>query len=148
MKKLFLTIALAASLSASADDYAYLTAQYGGVEQSIELATVRTISFEQDLVVVTTSEARLTFPLAEMQKMYFSATATAIDRLPSETDSLKVIGGVLHVVGQKGIVRVYASNGTLQHVAQVEGRSSISLQSLPKGVYFIQLGNQVIKVSK
>lgn len=148
MKKLFLTIALAASLSASADDYAYLTAQYGGVEQSIELATVRTISFEQDLVVVTTSEARLTFPLAEMQKMYFSATATAIDRLPSETDNLKVIGGVLHVAGQKGIVRVYASNGTLQHMAQVEGRSSISLQSLPKGVYFIQLGNQVIKVSK
>lgn len=148
MKKLLLAaLILGSSANAMADDYKYLTAKYNNEEQSIELATIRKITFETGNVVVYTSEGQVTFPLSEMEKMFFSDIPSAIESMPMETASMKVSDGVLCVSG-KGLLRIYSSNGQLQQMAKVDGSARISLQSLPKGIYVANLGNQSIKFNK
>ena len=148
MKKLLVTaLILGSSTNVMADDYKYLTAKYNNEEKSIELASIRKITFEAGDVVVYTSEGQVKFPLSEMEKMLFSEAPTAIESMPMETASMKVSGGVLSVSGN-GLLRIYSSNGQLQQMAKVDGSSRISLQNLPKGVYIINIGNQSIKFNK
>lgn len=148
MKKLLVTaLILGSSTNVMADDYKYLTAKYNNEEKSIELASIRKITFEAGDVVVYTSEGQVKFPLSEMEKMFFSEAPTAIESMPMETASMKVSGGVLSVSGN-GLLRIYSSNGQLQQMAKVDGSSRISLQNLPKGVYIISIGNQSIKFNK
>ena len=75
---------LAVGAMAHAEDYKYLTLGYNSVEASVELATLQKITFENGNVVVTTSNGTQTFPLAQMEKMYFSANATGIQQLQSD----------------------------------------------------------------
>jgi len=147
-KKTILGVLLAASsMTAMADDYQYLTVAYNSIEQSIELATIQKITFEDTNVVVYTSEGQVTFPQDEMEKMFFSITATAIESLPQQSESLKVSNGVLNVTGN-GLLHIYGSNGTLQRMAKIDGSANISLSNLPKGVYIVNIGKQTIKVTK
>lgn len=150
MQKKILLVALLAlgSAVAVADDLQYMTVAYNGIEQSIELESIRKITFENNNVVVYTAEGQLTFAQSEMERMFFSATPTAIESLPTEGEGLRMEGGVLHVSGQTGRLYVYGSNGALQHMAEVSGPASINLGGLAKGVYIVRLGSQVIKIQK
>ena len=70
--------------TAYADDYLYLTMGYNNMEKSIKLETVQKITFENDQVVVTTSDGVETFELAQMQRMFFSDTETAVKSVVAE----------------------------------------------------------------
>lgn len=150
MKKIILTAAaIVLATAAWAEDYKYLTVSTSSNESSIELATVQKITFDMNekLVVVTTSEGQVNFPISEMQKMFFSAEPTAIERLPQTSADLKVANGVLRVKGD-GLLRIYNASGALQRMAKVDGSANISLDNLPAGTYIINLGKQTIKVVK
>lgn len=149
MRKHLLLPALAICLSvpAQADDLQYLTAGYNRVEKSIELATIHTITFENDNVVVSTTAGPVTFPVAQMEKLFFSSTPTAIRELKERSKSLSYVGGVLKVQGT-GVLRVYSISGNLQRLANVRGAANVSLESLPQGIYIIQMGNETIKIQK
>ena len=86
MKKLLIMVLLAVGTAAFADDYKYLTMGYNSVEKSIELSTIQKITFENGKVVVATSNGNQTFALTEMEKMYFSEEATAIERISQEKE--------------------------------------------------------------
>lgn len=150
MKKMILTgIILACGLTAMADDYQYLTVAHADVEQSIELAAIQKITFDTKAgnVVVTTTEGTVNFPITEMEKMFFSATPTAIKAMPLQSNDLKMENGELNVEGN-GMLRIYSSNGTLQRMASVKKGDKVSLENLPKGLYIINMGKQSIKVQR
>ena len=150
MKKIVMAAVLTAmSMTAMADDYSFLTVAYNDIEQSFELATVQKITFDTQnaKVVLTTSNGEVSFPQSEMQKMFFSATATAIEKMPVESDGLKVQGGVLEANGN-GFLRIYNASGALQRMAKVDGQMRVSLEGLPKGVYVVNMGSQTIKLKK
>lgn len=150
MKKFILAIvAIAMSSVAKAEDYKYLTVATSSQESSIELATIQKIMFDmtKETVIVITSEGEVSFPQKEMQKMFFSEAATAIETMAAESDNLQLAGGVLNAKGN-GLLRIYNAAGALQRMANVEGSAKISLGNLPAGVYIINLGNQTIKVKK
>lgn len=86
MKKLIIMAMLAIGTTAFAEDYKYLTMAYNSVEKSIELATVQKITFENGQVVVATSEGQQTFPQSQMEKMFFSQTATSIKEVSTDAD--------------------------------------------------------------
>ncbi len=148
MKK-FIIMALltAGSLHATAQNYQYLTAAYNNVEQSFELATVQKITFEGDNVVITTSEGVTNLPLSQMEKMYFSVEATAVESLASESKGLKLLNGVLTAKGN-GLLYIYNSAGQLMQMAHVDGEMRISISSLRKGIYIVNLGSETIKIGK
>lgn len=148
-KRIIAYLLLAVSIPAMAEDYQYLTVAQSSTEKSIELASIRKITFEAGSgnMVVTTTEGEERFPLSEMGKMFFSATPTAIEAMPMESEGMKIEKGVLKVKGE-GLLRIYTANGSLQHMAKVNGEANISLENLSKGTYIISLGNQTIKIKK
>lgn len=141
-KKLMIAAFLACALGAQADGY--LTATLASREQSVELASVQKITFDQAHVVIQTSEETLTLPLSEMQKISFTATPTAIANLGTESRNLGVQGGTIIVHG-KGLLRVYNSEGRLVSLRRVNGSGQISASALPHGLYIIQLGQETVK---
>ncbi len=145
MKK-YITAILFASLclTSQADDNKYLTATMNGNEQSIELATIQKITFADGQVVIATSEGTIQLPISEMQKFSFTATATAINNLGTQSKNILVTNGVIRVNG-KGLLRIFNSEGRLVSLNNVQGSTSISTSALPHGLYIIQLGEETVK---
>lgn len=150
MKKIiFASLLFVASLPMLADDYQYLTVAHASVEQSIELASIQKITFDTQggHTIVTTTEGEVRFPISEMEKMFFSATPTAIKSLPAKSDNLSYAKGKLNVDAE-GVLYIYAASGQAVRMAKVDGKTSISLSNLPKGTYIVKLGSQTIKIQK
>jgi len=149
MKKILILALVAMSAHTLwADDYNYLTVAYNSVEQSITLSTVQKITFEDSNCVVTTTEGNYSFPLSQMEKMTFTADPTAIEALPLQSENMKCLNGQL-TLGQTGLLRIYNASGALIRVAQVSQKgTTVSLASLPSGLYIVTLGGQTIKVKK
>lgn len=139
--------ASATTMMADGNDYSYLTIQAGSNEQSIELATIQKITFEQDNVLVTTTEGTVTFAQSEVQKLFFSATPSAIKSMSGKAKGLVVSSNTLTANGN-GLLYIYNASGMLQHMAMVQGKARISLSNLPKGIYIICLGSETIKVTR
>ncbi len=150
MKKAFI-LAAAALLSTApmvADDYNYLTVTCTNAEQSISLPTVQKITFTDGNAVVTASDGQTyTYPLSELQKMSFTANATAIKALPTQEKNLTYKGGTLNVSGT-GMLYIYNAAGVLVQMAQVQDGARINLGTLPKGIYVASMGQQTIKIKK
>ncbi len=120
MKKMFFLAMLAACQTVAADDYKYLTVGYNSVEQSITLESIQKITFENSQMVVATSNGNVTFAQSQLEKMYFSATATAIKEVETET-----------------------SNSQQAELYDLSGRK-VSQNRLQKGIYIIN-GKKVVK---
>lgn len=134
-------------MMADGNDYRYLTIQANNNdEQSIELATIQKITFEDSNVLITTTEGIVTIAQSDLQKLFFSATPTAIQTLPRKAKGLVVSAGTLTANGN-GLLYIYNASGMLQHMAMVDGKARISLSNLPKGLYIISLGGETIKVT-
>ena len=118
MKKLLLMAMLAVGTTAFADDYKYMVFACNGTEEPISLETIKKITFEGGQVIVATTDGQKSFVQNQMEKMYFSVTATAIDNITS--DSSKSKGDVYDLAGRK----------------MVSGK-------LPKGIYIVE-GKKVI----
>lgn len=103
MRRFIILALLAISTSAFAEDFKYLTMGYNNVEKSITLETIQKITFENGQVVVTTSEGSETFPLSQMQKMYFSEMATGIGEIEKVEagENEKMKGKVFDLSGRK-----------------------------------------------
>ncbi len=149
MKRLFLSIAmLTSAIFMMAEDYKYLNVASNGASQDITLSTVQKITFTDTHVVVHTSAGEITFPLTEMEKMSFTATPTAIDVLPLQTENLQFLQGQL-VTNGKGILRIYNANGVLMQIARIsQDKAIVNLDNLSSGMYIVNLGSQTIKISK
>ncbi len=149
MKRLFLSITLLTSaIFMMAEDYKYLNVASNGSSQDITLSTVQKITFTDTHVVVHTATGEIAFPLTEMEKMSFSATACAFDVLPLQAENLQFLQGQL-VTNGKGILRIYNANGVLMQIANIsQDKAIVNLDNLSSGMYIVNLGSQTIKISK
>ena len=103
MRRFIILALLAISTSVFAEDFKYLTMGYNNVEKSITLETIQKITFENGQDVVTTSEGSETFPLSQMQKMYFYEMATGIGEIEKVEggENEKMKGKVFDLSGRK-----------------------------------------------
>lgn len=148
-KRLLLSaVILLASANVMADAYKFLTVTCTAKEDYISLPIVQKIAFNEGNCIVTTSEGEYTYPLSEMQKMFFSADdPTAIATLPEKSKDLDFKNGTLQVAGS-GILHIYNASGALVQMANVEKGANINLSNLPSGLYIINMGKQNIKIKK
>lgn len=152
MKKNIILAALVAafSLNSLADDYNYLTVSYNTSKESISLPIIQKIHFTDESVVVTTTDGtEYTYPLSEMKKMTFTGDdqTDAINAIPEQAKGLKFNNGTLKVNGN-GMLHIYNANGVLIQMANVKNGANINLESLPIGLYIINMGDKTIKVTK
>lgn len=146
-KTLLAALLLMVGTSIMADNFQYLTLTYGNSEQYVSLPIVQKISFEDDNVVVTTTEGVHRYPISLLDKITFTESATAIEALPEQLENLTYKDGTLSIKGD-GLLRVYGTNGALVSVANVKEGANISLERLPAGVYIVRMGDKTIKVRK
>ena len=146
-KTFLAALLLMASTSMMADNFQYLTLTYDNHEQNISLPIVQRISFEEDYVVVTTTEGTHRYPITLLEKITFTESATAIEALPEQLENLTYKNGTLAIKGD-GLLRVYSANGALVSVANVKEGANISLDKLPAGVYVVRMGDKTIKVRR
>lgn len=140
-------------MASMADDtYKYLTVAHDDIEESLELSTIRKITFEGGNTIITTDKGNFTYPSETMKKIYFDMSPTAIEVLPEQTKGLSYDGESLTVnnLNRNGLVRIYLTSGMLKHVVPVQqsGKTKISLKNLPTGIYIIAFGNDCIKINK
>ena len=149
MKTFFAALLLMVSTNLMADDYNFLTLTNNGTERNISLPIVQRITFEEGYVVVTTTEGKHSFPIANLDKISFSETADpdAIKAMPEQAENLTYKDGTLAIKGD-GMLRVYNASGALVSIAYVKEGANVSLSSLPAGVYIVRMGDKVIKVRK
>lgn len=150
MKKLMFMALLvgAISVQAQTDDNQYLNAQSTNGTTCVELSSVQKITFTSENAVIKVSGGDdVLLPLAELQKITFSATPTAIEELKGETEGLAVNNGYV-TISENGNLYVYSMKGQLVGIAQVKKGQSVSLSSLPQGSYIIKMGSKAIKITK
>ena len=91
MRKWIFMALLAVSTTAFADEYNYLVLDHNGSVSSVLLENLQKITFEDGNVVLTTTEGKETFSLTQMERMYFSETATAITSVKENTAKSDVV---------------------------------------------------------
>lgn len=146
-RNILAALLLMACTAVLADDYKYLTISYNGTEQNISLPIVKKITFQDNMVVVTTTEGEHSYPISVLDRITFTESADAINALPEQAEDLTYEGGTLAVKGN-GLLRVYNTGGALVSVANVKDGANISLEGLPTGIYVVRMGDKVIKVKK
>lgn len=153
-KLIILLLTTCAMQTAKAENYSYLTLQYGGVQQSIALNTLKKITFSGGQLHATTAEGVQSIKLSTMEKMFFSSTATAIQS--AKMDAAFELGYdaasqmvMLNGMSGRGVVEVYSVNGTkaLRETTSLNG-GQVSLASLPKGLYIVKVNGKVLKVTR
>lgn len=148
-KQLLAALLLMVSTGMAADETKALTISYSGGEQSVALPTVKKITFQDNRVIIQTSEGEHSFPISILDKITFTTfdSATAIETLPEQQEGLTYENGVLAIKGD-GMLRIFNTSGALVNIANVKEGAYVTLQNLPAGVYIVRMGDKTIKVRK
>jgi len=140
MKRYFsiLLFAAATFLGAAGQSLSYLTFRLtDGTEQSIAAVGTK-ITFSDGQLIATNGAETATFTTADVQKMFFSATATGI---ATATDGQRISAAI---VG--GQLQVEAPAGTAVALYNAEGRRVSPTARLEKGLYIVRVGSETLKI--
>lgn len=132
MKKFtFIVLAMLVSAIARAYDYPYLTFQRtDGTQTSVAVANL-TLTVADGQLVAQNADTKETFPLAELNRMFFAAEPTGIVELETETQTTQV--------------EVYTLTG--MRIGQFETAAQ-ARQQLARGTYLIKHNGKTHKIVK
>lgn len=137
MKKLVLCALLILSVSigiAQAQNTLNLHQKSGGVV-SYCFADKPVVTYVGDNLHVSTNSLRIDYPLLVLEKMTFSDGGSSI--------------GELRIGDPSTPIQVYDAKGTLlKMIKETEDDSTINIQELPAGIYFIMQGTVTTKIIK
>lgn len=151
MKKLFLSLLVALGIAATAsaaDDALNLTMKNGTVH-SFLLAEKPVITMGDGKLNVTTDNATATYDLYDVSQYAFG-TSTGINDVSTSGNFSRNGDNILFGGVEAKNVTVCTLDGSCVNatVAAIANGTTVSLSSLPSGVYIIKAGNVAIKISK
>lgn len=152
MKKLLLSIALAVcgfTASASAADEALCLKMKDGTVHSFLLNEKPVITMGDGKLNVATDMTTATYSLYDVREYVFGTASTAINGISTSADfSRNGDNIVFHGVDAKNVA-IYTANGAAVNAAVNDGTdTTVSMTSLPGGVYIIKASGISIKVNK
>lgn len=139
MKKFFLLALLSLGFcGANAQTYNYLVvADQSGKTTDLPVSDITITFADGNLVAKTADDNVVTLPLASLDKMYFSTTATGIATVTNGLIAAEIVDGHLKVSAPAGTkVAVYGTDG---RQLSVSGR-------LAPGAYIVNVGGQTFKL--
>lgn len=111
-----------------------------------KLSTRPTITFSDDKLVVTSSEASTEYAQNEVTEFYFTAVSTGIDeKVAATTMTFTYVDNAhINISGSKANhALLYDANGQLLQRQQVtDGKASIDVSQYAPGVYVLNLANE------
>lgn len=150
LRNLFLSLLLAVSATAVADEYAYLTISQEGSETSIAVSSIDHITFDSsNMVLHLTNGTEQTMPLSNLSKMFFTENGSSgIATVSGNQSNITLKDGVLYVKNVPGsTVTVYNAGGqTVRKITARETETQLNLSGLTKGVYIVKVGTETKKI--
>lgn len=111
------------------------------------VADLQKISFSEGNMVVTKKDGTTsTTALSAISRIYFAEDATGIQTI-TDNDQFAWDGKSIKVNGT-GKVKVFLPSGAIVTNGTFTDGQRISLESLPTGIYIIEIGNQSFKIAK
>lgn len=111
-----------------------------GAKVSYALSEKPVVTYQGNVLVLTTPGTTMEYPLSDLQMFTFSGSTNAVESVtmePSKGD---------------GTVRIYNMSGVLVRTIKPSGDRSadttFSTQDLPSGIYIIKQGRQTYKITK
>ena len=156
LQKLHFAIALSAAMVAGGNLYADDKIVVSGLEgsQAISIADISQITFNGDVMTVTTVNGPVDYRLSDVDNITFDLATSAVDEIEAslaEDVNLNVSGGVLTVTAPAEVpllVAVYNLKGIL--VATQAGYESVSVDfnNMLPGVYIVKANGKTIKFTR
>ena len=111
-----------------------------GDEVSYALSEKPVVTYKGDVLILTTENTTVEYPLADLQKFTFEETADAVESVRMNQPK------------EDGTVRIYNVSGTLVRTIQSSENDGsdarFSTKDLPAGIYIIKQGIQTYKIRK
>lgn len=159
---ILLVAVLSIGTSARADDYDLYLYGSDGSYTSLDVANLRSLSFSQqreynaDSVRIYVNRVHANFDdgtsvsydLSGYESILFAPVATSISAVtttPSAPQILTASNGRL-TANADGQLRIVALDGRLLSQIEVRAGESLSLTSMPAGIYIVHLSGQSIKI--
>lgn len=151
-KKLLLWLfALVMAVPLAAQDYGYLTLKRAdGREKSFAVGRI-TLTFDAANMQLATGGQAYSYALTDLNKLFFSSAATAIERAALPTQAVSLEGGDLLNVTLPAAARVsvFAVDGTLcLQRTLTAGTHTLPLNGLGRGIYLVRLNGTTFKINK
>lgn len=151
-KKLLLWLfALVAAVPLAAQDYGYLTLKRtDGREKSFAVGRI-TLTFDATNMQLTTGGQAYSYALTDLDYLFFSSAATAIERVATPAQAVSLEGADLLNVTLPTAARVsvFAVDGTLcLQRSLTAGTHSLPLGGLSRGIYLVRLNGTTFKINK
>ena len=125
-----------------------------GEQQMYAVSVIGKIVFQDSIMRLYSHSGQIlgSTPISSISKMVFTENATDLEQtdtniivFPNPTSDNLYIKGLY----QEGIVRIYSIQGQLLLSTPIKNQeATISVQQLPQGVYYLQLGAQLFKFIK
>lgn len=151
---LFCLVTALTTTEAQTADQRLVVWQKNGEKVYIDLTEQPVTTFEDGQLVITTSDNTcLIYPLESILRYTYEEAATEIARLPHEqTVQISSDGTAVTFYNLKpgATVSLYAANGILmdQRTAREGSSITLSIANQPSGLYLVKSGNQTIKMMK
>lgn len=148
----FALFALLATGVGHADDKLVVTAA-GGSQTGVSISDISRISFDGNRMIVTTSAGDTPYELADIDKISFDLSTSALDdiEVPMDDITVSVSGGVLTVKASADIpldVAVYNLRGVLVSSQSGTEQISVDFNALASGVYIVKANDKTIKFTR
>ena len=127
---------------------------HDGTENSRLITSIRKLSFpDNNLVVTPKTGSPDTFPLSEIQKVYFGEVVSVPEPLSSDKENLHLYPNpsdkeisILNIPEGTSAVYIYKMDGRLVRQATVaSGTVTINIEDLTSGIYFLIAGDRTAK---
>ena len=145
---------LCASAVCSANNSVLVVESVGGDKVTFSLSSMPQITFSNQTMLITTGSQVESFELANVAQYYFESETDGIQSVPREALLVRYAGGdevVLQGLSPSARVTLYSADGRQRSVPVTygDGSATLSLASLPQGVYILSANNsQTIKIYK
>ncbi len=139
-------------LPAQAQDNATLVLWLSdGTKTDIEVSQLPQIKFENDKVIITSSVLNMEYKAEEVLRFTYKGEGTAISPIHDEAGVSQENGRlVFHGISSANQVSVYSTNGMRIPVSLSNngGFYSLSLSTIPTGVYILKVNGKTSKFTK
>lgn len=146
--RLLLFLSLMAVLPAFADDANLVIKHKGGTETVLLLSTNPVITFKDEDMVVTSDVSSFMIPIDMIESYGAANDVTAIRNITQEQPEYKNGSVVFCGLSHGSEVGIYKADGTLVLLQSADGagHATVSIASLPKGVYIVRTPNNSMKI--
>jgi hypothetical protein len=154
MRKTLLTLILliGMGIDSFAQDKAILVLWLAdGTKTDIEVSQQPQIKFENDKVIITSSVLNMEYNADEILRFTYKGEGTAISPIHKDAGVSQEDGRlVFHGITSANQVSIYSTNGMRIPVSIVtaDGHYSLSLSSIPSGVYILKVNGKTSKFTK